>query len=488
MKLAELLKPWQIDVANDCDIKGLLTNDSRKVAKGDLFFAYAGTVADGRRYIPQALAAGAKAVLYDPLNWPMDIPFPDPANAVAVADLAKQLAAIASRFYQEPTKKLNVTGVTGTNGKTTIAYQLAQAHSLLANPAAYIGTLGQGQPFSLQELANTTPDGLCLQQLFHHYEQNGMKQVCMEVSSHALAQQRVDCIEFKQALFTNLTLDHLDYHKTMAEYAAAKAKLFAWPSLEFAITNQDDSYAGLMQAQVPASCQQLTYGIESECDVRAMKWQVGMNGTRIELSTPWGNQQIQISALGFFNIYNALALFSSLMATGYDVDRVVKVMSQLKPAPGRMEQVAESPCIIVDYAHTPDALQNALATLGKVKQNRLITVFGCGGDRDKSKRPIMGKIATDYADIAIMTSDNPRSEDPLQIMNDIAQGIDKTRSLYKIADRMQAIAKAIEIAEPDDIILIAGKGHEAYQQIGQIKYPFSDQEVARRLLSERVKQ
>lgn len=483
MKLAELLRPWKIDGLVDCDINGVLSNDSRKIGKGDLFFAYKGAVTDGRQYINQALSAGAAAVLYDPQDWPSTLAVPGQSNSIAITNLAKQLAEIANRYYDHPSSRLSITGVTGTNGKTTIAYQLAQAHAALDNPAAYIGTLGQGQPFALEELPNTTPDALSLQYFLNQYANSGIKEVCMEVSSHALALQRVDCVDFKQALFTNLTLDHLDFHKTMDEYAAAKAKLFSWPTLESVIINQDDPYAHLMRAAVSPNCRVLTYGIHHNCDVKAIDWQISMTGTVINLISPWGEHQIQISALGFFNIYNALAIFTSLMDKGYPIERVVKVMSQLKPAPGRMERVSTEPCILVDYAHTPDALENALATLTNVKENRLIAVFGCGGDRDKSKRPIMGKIATDYADIAIMTSDNPRSEDPLQIMEDIAAGITDNKTLYKIADRQQAIAKAIELAKPNDIILIAGKGHEAYQQIGQVKHPFSDQNVARGLLA-----
>lgn len=478
MKLAELLKPWYQEAVVDLEINGILQNDSRKIRVGDVFVAYPGAATDGRNYLEQAVIAGAVAIIYEPENWQKSIALPIPAYPVT--DLVRQLGAIAHRFYQIK-DTLYVTGVTGTNGKTTIAYQLAQAHELMHHKAAYIGTLGQGQAFSLETLNNTTPDALHLQYLFHQYQQEGIQQICMEVSSHALEQKRVDGISFKQAIFTNLTLDHLDYHHTMEAYAQAKAALFACPDLEYAIINQDDPYAKKMQASLSANCQLIRYGMQAEAEVRALSWQIDMTGTHIAVDSPWGKTELHITALGYFNIYNALAIFTSLMLQYHDIKQVSNVLSLVKPAPGRMEMVAQQPCIIVDYAHTPDALQNVLQTLAKVKENRIIAVFGCGGDRDKSKRPLMGKIATEFADIAIMTSDNPRTEDPVQIMEDIAKGIENTKNLYQIVNREEAIAKAIELAQKNDIIVIAGKGHESYQQIGHVKHPFSDQDVAKRL-------
>lgn len=480
MKWSELLKPWT-EVSGDCEITGLC-NDSRKVQAGDLFIAYPGAAADGRLYIAEALAAGAVAVVYEPREWPLrDYP-PSSFLGAPLPQLARHLAAIASRFYDDPSKKMNVTGITGTNGKTTIAYQLAQAHALLGTRAAYLGTIGQGETNQLQPLANTTPDALALQSLFAHYHQRHIDQVCMEVSSHALAQQRVDCIHFNQAIFTNLTHDHLDYHGTMEAYAAAKAALFKKSNLQWAIVNRDDAYAEQMIAAIHPPCRLLTYGIYESADIRALDWDVSLSGTRIDVESPWGEYQLQINALGFFNIYNALAVFSSLLAAGYPHDAVVTVMSQLQPAPGRMEMVTKKPCVIVDYAHTPDALENVLATLEKVKKGRILVVFGCGGDRDKTKRPMMGRIAGQYADIAIITSDNPRTENPQQIIQDIEQGITAHPSLYKIENREEAIAKAVSLADKDDIILVAGKGHETYQQIGTHCHHFSDQEIIRGLL------
>ncbi|MGQ3888186.1 UDP-N-acetylmuramoyl-L-alanyl-D-glutamate--2,6-diaminopimelate ligase [Legionella sp. CNM-1927-20] len=482
MKLNTLLAPWIKTSLPELDILGL-HNDSRKISKGFLFCAYPGVTTDGRMYIDQAIKAGAIAILYEPkdytppnkvtaITW---IPFPN---------LAQHLAAIANRFYEEPSKKLHLTGVTGTNGKTTIAYQLAQAHQLLGNQAAYIGTIGQGRVENLIPLDNTTPDGICLQNLFSTYLHSGIKHVCMEVSSHALAQQRVDEVNFEQAIFTNLTLDHLDYHQTMDAYAAAKARLFSYTSLKTAILNYDDDYSKFMQAHLNPACKCITYGLNKGSDIQALDWQVTMEGTSITIHSAWGQARLKIRTLGYFNIYNALAVFTSLLAWGYPIEKITPIMAELSPAPGRMEVVIHEPCIVVDYAHTPDALENVLKTLNHLKEGRLIVVFGCGGDRDKLKRPIMGAIATRHADIAIITSDNPRTEDPEQIITEINQGITTNGAdVYRITDRKLAIGKAISLAGSKDIILIAGKGHEDYQQIGHIKYPFSDQLIVKQMIN-----
>ncbi|CDZ78629.1 UDP-N-acetylmuramoyl-L-alanyl-D-glutamate--2, 6-diaminopimelate ligase [Legionella massiliensis] len=481
MKFAELIRPWIKGEIPDCEILGL-HNDSRQIKPGFLFFAYPGAATDGRLFIAQALEAGASALIYEPENWSAASQLPSEIPSVALPGLADKLAEIAERFYREPTKKLVVSGVTGTNGKTTIAYQLAQAHALLGERSAYIGTIGQGEVSALQTLANTTPDALCLQELMYSYEQQAIKQVCMEVSSHALCQHRVDNIDFQQAIFTNLSHEHLDYHQTMEAYAAAKAKLFAKPTLKWSIVNHDDKCSALMRAAVQSG-QIISYGIQEGADVRALRWEVSLAGTQLEIASPWGQYQMRIKALGFFNIYNALAVFSSLVAYGYPVEQVVSVMAKLQAAPGRMEIVAQEPYAIVDYAHSPDALENVLATLQKVKKGKILVVFGCGGDRDRTKRPIMGKIASQYADIAIITSDNPRTEDPLAIIDAIEAGISVKNNLYKIPDREQAIAKALSLADKDDIVLVAGKGHEDYQQIGKTRHSFSDQAVIRRIMN-----
>lgn len=481
MKLTQLLMPWLKQETAECTISGL-QNDSRLVQSGDLFIAYPGAAADGRLFIDKAIHSGAVAVAYDPDNFHSLGDLPTSIPCLPIPKLAENLAEIAKRFYDNPSAFLQVTGITGTNGKTTIAYQLAQAHHLLGQNASYIGTIGQGNVNSLKSLDNTTPDALCLQRLMFQYWQQGIKQVCMEVSSHALSQRRVDAIEFNQALFTNLTQDHLDYHHSMEEYGAAKTLLFSRRELQWAIINKDDSYQDQISKAIRPHIKKLTYGMHQECDVKVTKWDMDINGTDIEVRSPWGLHQLKIKALGQFNIYNSLAVFSSLLASGYSPEQVTQVISQLKAAPGRMEVVANSPYVLVDYAHTPDALENVLSTLSQLKKGRLWVIFGCGGDRDKTKRPIMGKAASQYADNIIITSDNPRSEDPSIIVDEIARGIPSTSQVIKLINREEAIAHALNRAEKDDIIVIAGKGHEAYQQIGSVKHEFSDQEVVQRLI------
>jgi UDP-N-acetylmuramoyl-L-alanyl-D-glutamate--2,6-diaminopimelate ligase len=481
VELIQLLKPWLKQEVADCTINDI-KNDSRKVQPGDLFIAYPGAAADGRLFIGKAVSAGAVAIVYDPLNLPASVVLPTTVPCIAIEQLAEQLALLAKRFYGNPGDSLTISGVTGTNGKTTIAYQLAQAHSLLGKKTAYIGTIGQGDVNQLKPLENTTPDALCLQKLLHEYKEQGIKQVCMEVSSHALSQHRVDGIEFNQALFTNLTLDHLDYHHTMEAYAAAKALLFSRDSLSCAIINKDDEYQQVMMDAVKSRVTKLTYGLNNDADIKAVKWHTAIDGTEIEVRSPWGTHQLRIKALGQFNIYNTLAVFSSLLASGYDPENVIDVMAQLHAAPGRMEIVATSPYVLVDYAHTPDALENVLTTLSQLKKGQLWVVFGCGGDRDKTKRPIMGKAASLYADKIIITSDNPRSEDPELIVDDIAQGITTFNQVTRLINREEAIAFALSEANENDIVLIAGKGHEAYQQIGSEKHVFSDQAVVKKLM------
>jgi UDP-N-acetylmuramoyl-L-alanyl-D-glutamate--2,6-diaminopimelate ligase len=481
MKLAHLLAPWIDSPLPDCYILGL-HNDSREIKPGFLFFAYPGTQTDGRRFISRAIEAGASAVLYEPENWD-SAEYKPSAGVIPLPGLRNKVGKIASRFYNSPSKKLTITAVTGTNGKTTVAYQLAQAHELLGEAAAYIGTIGQGSVKKLEPLINTTPDALCLQQLLASYVNKSIKQLSMEVSSHGLCQGRVDEIAFQQAIFTNLSHDHMDYHLTMEAYAKAKSLLFARPTLKWVILNRDDPFSSFMEKAIVApSCQRLGYGVYQKADVKVLNWQADLTGSRCEVTSPWGPFTLETKALGFFNIYNSLAVLTSLLAEGYTLDKVISTIAKLKAAPGRMEIVLHEPYIIVDYAHTPDALENALATLHKVRRKgRIFVVFGCGGDRDKSKRPMMGKIASQYADILIVTSDNPRTEDPSAIIAEITAALPAKTCFYAITDREEAIKKAIDLATLDDIVLIAGKGHEEYQIIGTECYRFSDQAVVRRL-------
>lgn len=488
MKLSSLLQPWAPALSQDCEIAGI-QNDSRQVKPGDLFIAYPGAVADGRHYLSFASEQGAAAIVYEPGHFPENARLPSHIPCIPMANLASQLAPLASRFYGKPSQALSVMGVTGTNGKTTIAYQLAQAHQLLGRKSAYIGTLGQGVLPQLSPLHNTTPDALCLQHLFHDYQQQHIQHICMEVSSHALSEHRVDEIAFQEAIYTNLSHEHLDYHQTMASYAQAKAALFATSSLQWVILNGDDDYVQTMAQSVPKTTQQFKYGIQEKADVRAHDCKLYIHGSQFTVESFWGRQELLIPSLGLFNIYNSLAVYTSLLANGYPISDVVAIMSLLSASPGRMEVVAEKPYVIVDYAHTPDALDNVLKTLLELKSTphaKIWVVFGCGGDRDKTKRPVMGRIASERADTLILTNDNPRHEDPNSIIRDIQAGIPSGTKMTTLLDRHTAIEFALQSAAAEDIVLVAGKGHENYQIIGDQRLSFSDQAVVRQVLKGRI--
>lgn len=476
MNLRELLAPFLMNSAIPSTPITGITHNSRLVNPGDLFLAYKGVRNDGRSYIADALKRGASAVAYEAADGPIELEYTTTVPLIPIFSLEKHLGEIASLFYDSPSRKLQITGVTGTNGKTTIAYQLAQAYALLNEPSAYIGTLGQGSVDQLNSLDNTTPDAMVLQNLFFEYCSEQKKQVCMEVSSHALALQRVNSTFFNQAIFTNLTHDHLDFHQTMDKYAVAKAQLFRCESLKTAIINRDSEYYDFMASQVSAHCDVISYGSNALADVRLITSDQTIQGSQLTLQSPWGNVSLFIQALGQFNIDNTLAIFASLMASGlFSVEAVVQIMPELKSAPGRMEVVINDPCVVVDYAHTPDALENVLKTLIKLKKRQIWAVFGCGGDRDKTKRPKMGAIAESYADHVILTNDNPRSESQDAITKEIVAGCQKPEKIQIILDRKIAIATVLKHAHPEDIILIAGKGHEDYQIIGKEKRYFSDQ-------------
>ncbi|MDF1677554.1 MAG: UDP-N-acetylmuramoyl-L-alanyl-D-glutamate--2,6-diaminopimelate ligase [Legionellaceae bacterium] len=457
-----------------------LQNDSRLIKPGDIFLAYPGEVTDGRRFIGEAVKSGASAVLYEPeaasdflTNLPRQIPL------IAYPHLAEHLGHLAKEVYDVPQNAFKISGVTGTNGKTTIAYQLAQAHDLLGQRVTYMGTLGAGSLNAINPLNNTTPDALCVQKMLHEWALLDVQHVAMEVSSHGLAEGRVREVQFTQAIYTNLSHEHLDYHKTFDAYAAAKARLFAYPSLKSVVLNQDDAYADLMRASVPHGTEILTYGLHPQSDVYAENIRLRMTGSLFDVKTPMGHFECAVQSLGQFNVYNSLALITSLLADGYALSDIATVMPKLSASPGRMERVCATPVVLVDYAHTPDALEKALQTLAELKQSKFFVVFGCGGDRDKSKRTLMARVAEKYADQIIITSDNPRTENPQHILDEIASGFSEGADVLKIENRREAIHCALKLASPEDIILIAGKGHEAYQEINHERMPFSDAAVVR---------
>lgn len=484
MKLNHLLQPWIKTGIPTCDVLGM-QNDSRHLNRGDAFIAYPGAVADGRRFIEQAINQGACAIIYEPNEFPQDITLPNTIPCIALPELTLQLSALANRFYGQPSEHLSIVGVTGTNGKTTVAYLLAQAHELLGRHAAYIGTLGYGQPFYLQPLNNTTPDALQVQQLLFIHKDQRFEQICMEVSSHALDQHRVDNVAFREAIYTNLSHEHLDYHQTMAAYAQAKAKLFAKSGLKWSILNYDDPYVSQMIKAIPKGVQIWTYGLHSGADVRITHYQLHSHNSEFTVDSPWGQYELIIPSLGLFNIYNNVAVYTSLLANGYSVPSVIETLANLQATPGRMEIVARNPTVIVDFAHTPAALDNVIKTLNSLKKSdkvKLWVVFGCGGNRDKTKRPLMAKTVSSQADYVIVTSDNPRKEDPEAIIQDILTGLEPSAVVKTIVDRREAIRYVLNHAGKDDIVLIAGKGHEHYQIIGDEHLHFSDQEEVRSML------
>lgn len=461
---------------------GDLRLDSRLIQKGDIFICI-----KGEAYIDAVIAAGASAVLIDsqllPLKNTPTIP------VIGVEKLFENQAAIAARRYAI-SPSMSVMGVTGTNGKSTLVSLVAQLMTLAGHKkSATLGTLGYGifQPTgdnALTTTGMTTPDVFTNYRTLSDFSCQHVNFVAMEVSSHGLSQGRVNGLPITTAVFTNLTQDHLDYHGTFSAYAEAKKQLFTMPSVATVIVNADDTNADFIVNAVK-NVQVLSYGLVKSADVQAIDIMAAANGTRFILTTPWGNAQIKSPLLGIFNIYNLLAAITVVLKQGEPLQTVVEAIEYLQPVAGRMQQlpIVDGIKVIVDFAHTPDGLEQALLALRDHMVGRIWVVFGCGGDRDKQKRALMGAIAEDLADEVIITSDNPRSENPQMIISDIAAGC--KNAAYQILDRQEAIAFAIEQAQAGDCILIAGKGHETYQLIQDKALPFCDVKIATVLLQQK---
>jgi UDP-N-acetylmuramoyl-L-alanyl-D-glutamate--2,6-diaminopimelate ligase len=459
-----------------------LAIDSRKVLPGDLFLALPGEKSDGRNFIRQAVAAGAAAVLWERRDheWDRTLRVPN----AGVAGLRDMLGAIADEFHGHPSRHLWMAGITGTNGKTSCSHWIAQSLSRLGRKTAVLGTLGSGFPGTLEPALNTTPDAVELHARLARFLGEGASACAMEVSSHGIEQGRVNGVQFDVALFTNLSRDHLDYHKTMADYAAAKARLFRWPGLKHAAINVDDPFGRELASSLDRSgVNVLEYGL-GRGDVAGHKLDLSTRGLKLEIATPWGSAQLASPMLGGFNASNLLGVLAVLGLSGVALQDAVAALSEVEAVAGRMQLVREpgTPLVVVDYAHTPDALEKVLETLRGVLPagGRLFCVFGCGGDRDPGKRPLMGEVATRLADYAVITSDNPRSEDPQSIIAAVAAGAHPNYSTEP--DRAAAIYRAVNEARQDDIVLLAGKGHEAYQETRGMRLPFDDVNVARELL------
>lgn len=466
-----------------------LVNDSRKVGRGDVFLAYPGAVSDGRNYITAALAAGAAAVLWESRDFAWNPAWP--VVNVGVHGLRQLAGELADLIDGQPSAHLDLIGVTGTNGKTTCTQWLAEALTALDRRCAVIGTLGNGFPGNLAPSLNTTPDALDLHASLADYRRDGAQACAMEVSSIGLDQGRCTGARFKVAVLTNLSRDHLDYHRTMSAYEAAKRPLFLWPGLAAAVVNLDDPFGRRLAADSTAPLR-IGYTLEDspvavDWLLRATDLQTRPDGQSFRLLAPQGEADIHTPVLGRYNVANLLAVAGTLLALGQPFTAVVEQLQALTPPAGRLESLGGQgePLVVVDYAHTPDALDNALAALRPVAAARggeLVCVFGCGGDRDPGKRPQMGEIAVKRADKVWLTSDNPRSEDPLAILADIAVG---APAAAQQPDRAAAIHAAIAAARPADVVMLAGKGHEPYQEVAGRRLPFSDLAVARAALAAR---
>lgn len=520
-RLAELLSindasgKAQSSIWENIIVSGLAT-DSRKVIKGDLFFALNGLTVDGRNYIAGAIKRGAVAVLAESSEAAENFTVRKQSGVVVidVPGLSKKLSAIAGRYYGDPSKDLTVIGVTGTNGKTSCSHLIASLADSLGQQSGLLGTLGFGVfhnvgqhgDLELQTTGFTTPDAVQLQACIKGLADKHCTLVAAEVSSHALAQHRADAIGFDVAVLTNLSHDHLDFHKDMASYADAKRRLFYINNVSAAVINADDSFGAQLAAELksesPADFGRdltvLTYSTQAvdtdlpesqQPDIYVRNTRYALNKIVAEVITPWGSGFINIPLIGEFNLSNALAALTAMLATGADFKALLAVFAQVPAVKGRMEIVFDSngdslsnKTVVVDYAHTPQALELALKALRPHTEQRLWCVFGCGGDRDQDKRSAMGRVARALADNIVITSDNPRSEPPEQIIDDILLGIDDMHNVNVEQDRAGAIAFAVAQAQAGDLLLIAGKGHEQFQIIGDMQLPFSDVDVVRKNL------
>ena len=474
MTLQELLEGWA-GGAPSLRVTGIGL-DNRGIKPGDVFVAVQGQTGHGLDYARAAVAAGAVAVIHDGLH---EVPGLD-VPAVRVEGLGERLGELASRFYSAPSEHMQIAGVTGTNGKTSVAHFLAQSWQRVYGNAGMIGTLGYGPLDRLQSGDRTTPDALRLQQVLADCAKAGVENLAMEVSSHALAQHRCQTVQFDAAIFTNLTRDHLDYHADMEGYAAAKRRLFTDHAPSFAIINHDDGYGRKWFGELNGGMQMLSFGLRKGAELRAKIKSVDIDGMNVRITGPWGSEVVRTSLLGEFNVSNLLAATGTLVLLGMPWHTALHQVEVMRPVPGRMMRLggqAGQPVVVVDYAHTPDALESALHAVRAHLNGKLVCVFGCGGNRDRGKRPQMGRAAEMLADALFVTSDNPRNESVNGIIDDVIAGLEQPGRATIEPDRAAAIRRAIANCKPGDVVLVAGKGHETWQEIGGQKIPFSDENV-----------
>ena len=470
------------NVEQDFEVTGIAT-DNRQVKPGDLFVCIKGYTVDGHRFAKSAEEAGAVAIVCEYELENIAIP------QIIVKDTAVELPRLAHLMFNKPTEKLNLFGLTGTNGKTTTAYILEHLLTGFEGHVGYIGTNGIRYANHYIEPKNTTPEPLSLQRSFHEMVEEGVKQVAIEVSSHALELHRVDYCQFKVALFTNLTPEHLDFHPTMDDYFEAKYKLFEMLTPDgHGIVNLDDEYGEKLVNRLKESQTAVyTYGIESDADFKAEDIHMTSFGTSFKLTCPEGIYEVQTPLLGRFNVYNALGAMASAYSASMPMEQIIALIKTLSPVDGRMEIINEGQdfTVIVDYAHTPDGVEKVLEFVTGIKQNGVKVVIGCPGDRDRTKRPVIAKLSVDYADDVIFTTDDPHSEDPVDILNEMVSGI-KPMNYEVIVDRIEAIETAINKAQKNDIVLIAGRGHEQIQYWKSGNIRLDDREVAKEVLRRRL--
>jgi UDP-N-acetylmuramoyl-L-alanyl-D-glutamate--2,6-diaminopimelate ligase len=508
MKLRDLLVGAELTQPigdADTEITSLAYN-SRQVGPGALFFAIHGEKADGNRFVFDAVERGARAVASElPRPWsprwdavyaneitqgiivPRDLP--RPVEWIQVAHARKALATTAANFYGHPASALKIVGVTGTNGKTTTCYLMDSILRAAGCGSGLFGTIVYRTPSVTRVATNTTPESLDLQSFLAEVREGGGTHAVLEASSHALAMDRVWRCPFAVAIFTNLTRDHLDYHKTFEDYFAAKRRLFEGTGAgapAVGVVNTDDPYGKRLAG---LAARTLTYGIENGAQVTTKKFSLSFSGLEFTVHTPDGEFPVRSSLVGRINVYNILAAVAAGIGLGIKGEAIEAGIQQLERVPGRFERIdlGQPFLVVVDYAHTDDALRNLIATARELNHSaRIITVFGCGGDRDRTKRPLMGEVAGSASDVVVLTSDNPRSEDPLRIINDVIVGLQRTKVKYRVEpDRAVAVERALDEARPGDIVLLAGKGHETYQVLRDRTIEFDDREVARRLLRQR---
>ena len=464
-----------------------LSLNSKQISKNTVFIAYPGNKHDGREFIQEAIENGAAGIIFESKNFKKNLNLSIPN--ISISDLKNKLAAISSQFYEYPSKKISIIGITGTNGKTTSAYWLSQCLNHLKIKTAFIGTLGYGDLKKLKKSQNTTPSAIDLQRSIKEIYKKKYKYVAMEVSSHGIKEQRINNIEFKQRLFTNLSRDHLDYHKTMSEYAEVKKKFMLSEKNGNIIVNIDDKVGqSIFNNSVLPDNKKVSFSIYKKSKIQATNISQKHNNLNFDLNYYGKSFPVRLKLIGIFNIYNVLGVIGCLSTMGFEVNQIINSLKKIKQVPGRTEFIKKSkdlPSVMIDYAHTADALENILKSIKNNSFKKIILVFGCGGDRDKGKRKEMAKIAEEYADHSLITSDNSRNENPKDIIEDISKHFDQEP--IKIIDRKEAICEAIKMADKGDLVVIAGKGHEEYQEIGNKKIYFSDKKVVDDFIKKGVK-